>query len=102
MSHECPHCQDCTIGNFDKVVSTKDAPVTCSNCGGKSYIERTSAIVWIALITTFAGLFLWPVLEFGIVILLVCIVAYFLVGLHLMAKFVPLIVLGDSGARKDH
>lgn len=40
--HTCPHCMNATISNFDKWLSDRITPTTCSVCGGLSYVSHQS------------------------------------------------------------
>ncbi len=102
MSHECPHCNERTITEWSKLISSRRNPATCSNCGKNSYIELVPSTIWIAVITTIAGLFLWPILEFGVVVLVISMFAFYAIGLHFMAKIIPLVSLGGGDVQEDH
>ena len=93
MNYKCPHCNEPTISWWRKVNSGALFPAKCTNCNGLSIIERKSSLVWIVMLSIVTSIFILPILELGLAVFIVCILGFSFTGLHLMAKYCPLVAI---------
>lgn len=102
MSHMCPHCNEPTISEWQKLNSGPLFPAKCKNCNGLSAIERESSLLWLVVLTTMPFLFILPILELGILIPMICYLTITLVGLRLMAKHCALVAIEGRNENQTH